>query len=448
MLEPLSAKDLDAERAVLGAMLLGREAVEKALAVLQEGHFSLNAHALIFAAMRRIWERHEGEIDLIATASELEAQSKCPEPVTRQYLASLLDATAGPAFLDRYTEPVLRCHFQRLLARAGERLREIAASPDLSRGEMASQADGAVQDVTRQAATGARIRGIGDVVVGLARTLAERDRQPRGVTGVPFGIAELDNRTNGWQAGELTVIAALPGGGKTAFGCQAALHAAEQGYPVLFFSLEMSEEQIAARMAANVARVDGLRMQRGLLRGEEIARRDAALDHIAGLPIRIDECSEVSPAYILAACRSEEEPAGLVIVDYAGLMDANSKRDSEIERTSEVMRGLKRIAKSLQVPVMVMSQFRKGVAGERRGPDLDDLMSSRAVSADPACVAFLRPAAKEEELPAGVEPDFTRPVPIFADVKKNRHGGAGRVALMWTPAYVRFDRVDRYGGGR
>lgn len=443
----IAASDRDAERAILGTMLVYREAIEPALGALREEHFTLTAHRLIFQAISRMWGRHEADIDTTAIASELEVMGKLPEPVRRESLSGFLDWAGLPQMLPRYVEPVLRCHFQRLLHRGAETLLQIAADAELTREEMAGRADVAIQEVTKEGASASRIADIADVVLETARHLGERDARRQDVTGVPFGIPALDHRTNGWQAGELTVIGALPGGGKTAFACQAAVEAAMDGIPVLLFSLEMSARQLVQRVVANLARVDGLRMERGQLGAGERERRDSALDRLADLPIRIDPNPEASPSYLLAACRAEGTPPGLVIVDYVGLMQPDGKVDNENAREMSIMRGLKRAAKSLEVPLMVMSQFRKTAAGEaRKGRRLDDLYGSRSMSAEPACVVYLDTASNEAQEPEG-EPDFTKPRRVVAEVAKNRYGGTGRIPMWWTPAYVRFDAGTAYPGG-
>ena len=436
--ELAGARDHDAERAVLGAMLLSREAIEQALAVLREEHFTLAGHVAIFRAIRRLWERHEADIDLTTLGSELEAMGKLPDPVARIYLVTLWEAIPSASRLPQYVEPVLRCHMQRLLAAAAGRLVEIAQDGELTCDEMGARADAAVQDAVKQGMGLTRATAIEEAVVDSACYLAERDGAPREVTGVAFGIDALDRRTNGWQAGEVTVIGALPGGGKTAFGCQASMSAAAEGVPVLFFSLEMSVRQIVLRMVANRARIDGLRMERGILDASEQGRRNDAMDWLSNLPVWIDANPEASPAYVLAASRAAEPPPGLVVVDYVGLMSADAKVESENAREVGIMRGLKRTAKILGVPLMVMSQFRKSAAGGQRGRELDDLYGSRSMSAEPGCVVYLHStvAGKEEE---DGEPDFSRPRPVVAVVAKNRHEGTGKVPLFWTPAYVRFD---------
>mgnify|MGYP001587250511 FL=1 len=426
-------------------MILERGAIDRARAILKPGDFYYEQHRAIYLTILRM--RNEGQpVDLTTVCAALENAGKLNDKYGRVWVNSLMDSFTTAAHVEQYAEEVVRCSVLRQLWKAAVEVQQTCVEEVENWRITASDAAAKIRKVAQRATSGCKRKTMEELVIEGARRYQDLDLNQLEITGAPSGIRDLDRRTNGFQSGEMTIVSALPGGGKTAFGGQVALYCAENVGKVLFFSGEMSAAQLRSRAVANLARLDSLKLDRGTLSGAEKERRNRALERLQDMRLVIDDNPHITPAYILAASREEQESGGLglVVVDYFGLVQPDGKVESQNEAQVSVARDLKAHAKDLGLPLIVMAQFRKlPVQARGKQHDLDDLHGARALSAEAALVINIRKTEEEKR-----DADTTVSVPVQAVILKNRFGPGGMVELNWIPAYTRYEPMEREENNR
>lgn len=338
---------------------------------------------------------------------------------TPAFIAKLLaDGQVHTAHAKYYAGAIKRASMLRRIARIAEQVSARAAQPDADPQAIASW-------------TEAQLTGIGQTADDAPRTVADvasalltELRRPRTHGGILSGLVAHDTVAGGWQPGELIVLAARPGVGKTAFAMQTAEHNAHRGRPVLFISLEMADRELVQRWLAGLADVDSRRLRIGN-DPEAVERIASAADGVAGLPLRVWAPPSANLARIRAMARREAAGPGLalLVVDYIGLIRPDDSRRQRWEQIGEVSRGLKALAKELRIPVLALAQLNREADGTE--PRLSHLRDSGSVEQDADVVLFLHrdgDAQGEAKL-------------IIA---KHRHGQTGRITLDWHGTRTRF----------
>jgi replicative DNA helicase len=428
---------LEAEQAVLGAMLIDRDAVPRAVDLLEPEDFYRPAHRLIYECMLELFDKSE-PVDVVTVAAALKAQGKLEAAGGAAYLAELQDAVPTSANVSYHAQIVADRALLRALIAAGT---EIVRRGYEAEEEATTLLDEAEERIFRLSQRRGRhaYAPLRKVLIETFQHIEERYKNP-GVTGVPSGFPDLDHLTSGFQPSELTVIAARPSMGKTMFCLNVARQAAVQAkVPVAIFSLEMSREQLALRLLCAEAGIDSQKIRRGEVNPEEWQVLSLALGQLGDAPIFIDDSPALSALDIRARARRlrAEHGVGLVIIDYLQLMQAGARAENRQQEISQISRSLKALARELEVPVIALSQLSRAVeARQDRRPMLSDLRESGAIEQDADVVAFIY---RDDYY----HPDTDQPGIVEVIVAKQRNGPTGVVRLHFRKETGRFYSLDR-----
>jgi replicative DNA helicase len=400
VLHKVPPQNLEAEQAVLGAVLLENGAFAKILENIKEKHFYREAHRKIFLAMQDLFERNE-PIDLLTLTDRLRKNSSLEEVGGEAYLAALVDAvpTAAGAV-----------HHSRLVKEKAL-LRDLisAATEIITRGyegtdeveNFIDQAERVIFEISQDRISQSFV-SMNDVLKSTFKTIEELYERKELVTGVPTHFTDFDRLTAGLQPSDLIIIAGRPSMGKTAFALSIAQNVGTQSkLPVGVFSLEMSREQLVIRLLCSLARIDIQRLRTGFLEKNDWPRLTTAAGKLAEAPIYIDDSAALTALDIRARSRRlhAERGLSLIVVDYLQLIRGRGRIENRQQEITEITRSLKELAKELNLPVVALSQLSRQVE-QREGhrPQLADLRESGAIEQDADVVAFIyRPEVYERD---------------------------------------------------
>ena len=434
--------NLDAEQSVLGAMLESKEAIANVIEILQPEAFYKPSHAQIYEVILDLYGRGE-PADAITVADELGRRGILEQIGGKPSIHGLLEAypTAGSA--RNYARIIDEHALLRRLIEAGNEVQEIGFSLPEDVAMAVDQAEELVYQVgdRRLRDDIHPIRGLLTENMEAIDTLYERGEH---ITGLGSGFPDLDDMTAGFQTSNLIVIAARPSMGKSALMGDFALHAAlRHKQPVVFFSLEMSRNEVVQRFLSSEARVDSQRIRRGSLQEQDWTRLSAALGRLAEAPIFIDDSANITLMEMRAKCRrlKARHGLGLVIVDYLQLMQGPTRSENRQQEVSDISRNLKILARELEVPVICASQLNRGVEyrADKR-PLLADLRESGAIEQDSDLVMLLyRDEVYNRDTEARGEAEL-----ILA---KHRNGPTGTVRLAFMNQYTKFASIAKGPAG-
>ena len=429
----------EAEQAVLGAMLMNKEAITVASEILSGDDFYQTAYGILFNSMVELF--HTGKpVDLITLQEYLKEKDVPPEISSMEFARDLLMGTQTSANIKSYAEIVREKSIMRRLIKVNE---ETANACYLQNQPLEEILEDAQKQVFALAETGnsEEYVPIKQVVLN-ALDVIERASKTKGtVTGIPTGFIDLDYKLSGLQRSDLVLIAARPSMGKTAFVLNIAQHVAfKQNLPVAIFSLEMSKEQLINRMFSLESSVDAQKLRTGQLNDQEWERLIESAGVIGKSKLMIDDTPGISIAELRSKCRRMKQENGLsmIIIDYLQLMSGSGGRssDSRQQEISDISRSLKAVARELSVPVLALSQLSRAV--EQRPdhrPMLSDLRESGAIEQDADVVMFIY----RDDYYNHDSPDKGISEIIIA---KQRNGPIGTVQLAWLPEYTKFANLE------
>lgn len=436
---------LEAETAVLGGMLIDREAITRAVEHLDEGMFYREANRRLYRAMVRLFERGD-VIDVITVSEELKKTGEMESAGGFDYLGALVDAVPTAANIAFHARIVRdKALLRRLVEQSSQIIRDVYEQGERDVNEILDQAEARIFQVAESHKREGFV-WIKEILWSAFEHIERLQESATGITGVPTGLPDLDRLTTGLQKGDLCIVAARPSMGKTSLALNVAAHAAiEEGIPTAIFSLEMSSEQLVQRLLCAEGRIDAQKLRRGKLSQEEHQRLAAAAGHLNTAPIWIDDQPGANVLEIRAKARrlqselrSDKKDLGLVLIDYMQLMSGTSQAESRVQEVSQISRGLKALARELEVPVIALSQLSRGPEQRTdKRPMLSDLRESGSIEQDADLVMFLyrpeyyAPAEKREELEGKCE----------LILSKQRNGPTGVIELYFQKAYTRFDSV-------
>jgi replicative DNA helicase len=435
--------NLEAERSVLGAILLDNEAFHPAIEILEPGDFFLDSHRRLFTRMVGLSEENRA-IDLITLHEELDRAGELEAAGGSAYLSSLVDGVPRVSNVDHYARIVKQKALLRNLIHASDNIINQALEAQEEADEVLDRAEQAIFSLAEERIKVGLLplREIARATVPRLDELFERRQH---ITGLATGFTDFDNLTSGLQSAELILLAARPAVGKTALALNIAQHvAADQGKPAAVFSLEMAREALLFRLLCAEARVDSHKFRSGFLNREEMGRMTQALARLAEAPIYIDDTPGMTVLEMRAKCRrlQAEHGLALIVVDYIQLMSGRGRFENRNQEISSISRGLKALAKEMRVPLVAVSQLSR--APEQRGgdhrPQLSDLRESGSLEQDADVVAFIfRPEMYRdpETIP---DEDRGRAELIIA---KQRNGPTGKVHLAFLREFTRFENLVR-----
>ncbi len=436
---------LDAERAVLGGILLENEAMNVVLEILSKEDFYSEAHGIIFESMRELFARNQ-PVDHVTLREDLIQRQQLQAIGGDEYLLRLAETIPTVENIKAHATIVREKSIVRTLITA---CHEIAASGYSDYGDIETfldTAESSVFSVAKQRATNP-YEHVKDVVLRTFEEINEMAKRGDAITGLPTGFDRLDKMTAGMHPGDLIIVAGRPGMGKTAFALNVAVNACmarKQGVAV--FSLEMPKEQLVKRMLCSEARVDGSRLRTGQLLRDDWPKLASAAGILSELPIWIDDTPAISILELRAKARrlTSEANLSMLVVDYLQLMRGGPKANSREQEISEISRNMKALAKELKIPIIALSQLNRGV--ESRGvkdkrPQLSDLRESGAIEQDADTIWFVYrdEVYNKESADRGVAEII---------VGKQRAGPTGTARVRFFNEFTRFDNLvedDYYG---
>ena len=436
----------EAERSILGAILLDNTLQNEALSTLKSDHFFLDAHRRIYARICDLSESNR-PIDIVTLTEELLRYKELEAVGGAGYLASLTDGVPRRSSLEHYVRIVRDKAMLRSLIHASNSVIAQALEQTTSAAEVIDAAESSLFNIAEER-SGQQLTDIRTIAQESFGGDLDRLFQRGGrVTGLETYYSDLDEMTSGLQKSDLIIIAARPSMGKTAFAINIAENAAVQGgKAVAVFSLEMSKEALLNRMLCSQARVDAHKMRTGFLGRDDLGKLRGALDRLVQAPIFIDDTPGISLTELRAKARRKAMDRGgldLVVVDYLQLMSASApggrRYENRTQEVSAISRGLKAIAKELKIPVIALSQLSR--APETRGkdtePKLSDLRESGSIEQDADIVMFIyRPEYYDRD-----NPEYEGKAKII--VAKQRNGPTDTIQLAFLKGSTRFETLAR-----
>lgn len=432
--------NLDAERALLGSILLDNSALSVALEVLHTADFYSEAHRMAFQKIVELSEKSR-TAELVTLAEELSRNGLLEKAGGAAYLASLTDALpiGSPARVAEYARIIKEKSVLRGLINASNNIISRCLEESDDAETLIDLAQSQIFEIAEKDVQSGFYR-VQDIVKSSFGTLDVLFDRRQGVTGIETGFEILDNMTSGLQPGELVIIAARPSLGKTALALNIAAHAATQrGAVSAIFSLEMSKESLLIRLLCSEGRIDSHRLRTGFASQEDWTKMSKALGQLAEAPILIDDTPSLSVMQIRAKARrlKAEKGLDLVIVDYLQLVTGHGRFENRNQEVSYISRSLKGVAKELSVPVVALSQLsRAPEAGKGRDPLLSDLRDSGSIEQDADMVIFIHRGASE----AGSEEPG---VVTELNISKQRNGPTGPFKLVFLKPYTRFENYSQ-----
>lgn len=435
---------IDLEEAVLGALMLERNALTSVIDALHPECFYKEAHQKIYRTIHDLFHKAE-PIDILTVTHALKKSGELEIVGGPYYITQLTNRVASAANIEFHARIILQKYIQRELIRiSNETIRN--AYEDTT--DVLSLLDDAEKNLFAIAEGNIR-RNYEDMHSLISKAIKDIEsaaKKDGGVTGVPSGFTELDRITAGWQKSDLIIIAARPGMGKTAFVLSLARNAAVQfKLPVAFFSLEMSSVQLVNRLISSETEITSEALRRGQLQHFEWEQLNAKISPLTDAPLYIDDTPALSIFELRAKCRRlvAEKKVQMIIIDYMQLMTAGSDTGNREQEISTISRSLKAIAKELEVPIICLSQLSREV--EKRGgvkrPQLSDLRESGAIEQDADMVLFIyRP--EYYGLTEGEHGDTRNQAEII--VAKNRNGSLKDITLKFIGRFTKFTDFDNF----
>lgn len=434
-------QNLDAEKSLLGAVLIDEEVLADAAEITHPSDFYDKNHGLIFAGMMRLFEKHK-PVDLLTLTDELKRKDELELVGGSAYLTELTNYVPTAAHASAYAEMIAQAAVRRRLIKASGDISELGYDESTTTQELLEKAEAELFSVSDQS-TKQDLVSLESILTDSFDRIEELSKNKGSLRGVRTGYRDLDNMTAGLQKSDLIILAARPAMGKTTLVTNLAYNVATiEKNPVLFFSLEMSKEQLVDRMLADASGVDSWNIRTGNLSDEDFAKLSEAMGEMAEAPIYIDDTPGLSVLEMRTKARRiahENHQLGLIIVDYLQLMQANGNHNgNRVQEVSEISRGLKLIARELNVPLIALSQLSRSVESRTPPiPQLADLRESGSIEQDADIVSFIyRPGYYEPD-----NPEVQNITDLI--IAKHRNGPVGKVQLYFHPERLRFMSLDR-----
>ena len=428
----------DAEKSVLGAMILSDESIGDAVEYLDEGYFYETAHQKIFAAIKNIYSERKN-IDLIVLSDYLKDKNLLDSIGGISYLAQIVDLVPTTANVRYYIDIVKDKGVRRQLIKNAGTIVRNGYDTSMELGEVVDESQRLIFEVA-EARQNQQAFIVKDLLRKSIETIDKLCQRKESVTGVSTGFLDLDKHTAGLQKSELIIVAARPGMGKSALAMGMAQNAClKKKTPVAVFSLEMSKEHLIQRMLCSQAMVRADRVRTGFLSHEEWPMLTKAASELSEMPMYIDDTPAISVLELRAKARRLKSTAniGLIIVDYLQLMRSGTRTESRQQEISEISRSLKSLSRELDVPLVALSQLSRAVEGrEVKKPQLSDLRESGAIEQDADVVLLIM---REDYYNPTMENQGVAEI----NIAKQRNGISGiSVKLKFIKEYVKFVNLD------
>lgn len=439
--------DIEAEKAVLGAMLKSTDARADVAELLYPEDFYLKEHREIYTTMLDMERRGTG-IDITTVYSALKQRKTADMVGGMTYLGKLMDDAIVVSNAKYYAEIVSDKSKMRQLIEEAESMRDAAYSGELPPEDILDNAEQRILNIANKTQR-SQYMHINDVIIENLKTMQDLARQGGAVKGIETGFREVDKILGGFQKTDLIILAARPGVGKTAWALNVAGHAASNGYKVMVFSLEMANTQLGQRLLSMTANVPLENIRKGELEADDWESLSMAQEAFFETDMVIDETSVITPVEMKNKCRRFSQERGgldLVVIDYLQLMSMGGYRIEQREKEiAAITRSIKIMAKELNCAVILLSQLSRGP--EQRGgdhmPKLSDLRDSGAIEQDADVVIFLKRDDYYNNEDEKAEVNENTALTCAVNIAKHRNGPVGIANLTWIPRYVKFGNMAR-----
>ncbi len=430
----------DAERSVIGSMMLSSDAVMAAMELLTPESFYARQYGIFFQAITEVYNSGR-PVDSVTIPEKLKEMQAPPEITNARFIAELIESVPLSANIRAYARIVRDNAIKRSLIRACDEISSVCYQGSEEVPEILSDAEKKVFDIVQNQDRGEGLTPISRITMDVLDDIQKAQKSGSAVTGVETGFKRLDRMTAGLQKSDLILIAARPSMGKTALALNIAEYAAfRKNRKVMIFSLEMSKEQLVKRLVSMESYVDASRLRVGDIRDNEWKDVIAGATIIGRSGLVIDDTASITVAEMKTKCRKQMMEGGLdlILVDYLQLMSAGSSRREagRQQEISEISRSLKTLARELNVPVVALSQLSRAVEQRPdKRPMLSDLRESGAIEQDADLVMFIY---RDDYY----HPDTEERNVAEIIIAKQRNGSVGSLKLNWTPEYTKFMDID------
>lgn len=433
---------IELEEAVIGALLIDKNALPAVLDIVRVEIFYKPAHQLIFEVILDLFQKSQ-PIDILTVHEALKKSNSIDEVGGPNFIVELSNKVGSAANIEYHARILVQKYIQRELIRVSSVVIKDSYEDAKDVFELLDDAEKSLYDITDQNLNTAYEK-LGGLAVKVQKEIEQLSMQEEGVTGITTGFEELDSILLGWQPSDLVILAARPGMGKTAFALSIARNAALAGHPTAIFSLEMSKMQLTQRLLAMESDINSRKIRSGKLEEYEWKQIHQAVERMSEIDIFIDDTPGINIFELRAKCRrmKQNNKIELIIIDYLQLMTSapNQSRGNREQEISSISRALKGMAKELNVPVITLSQLSRAVetrGGDKR-PLLSDLRESGAIEQDADIVTFVfRPDYYE------IDEEFEGPRDVAEIIiSKHRNGGLGTVELKFIKELTKFVDLD------
>lgn len=433
---------LEAEQSLLGSIIIDPPSLNEVVSTIQPPYFFLQLHRTIYSCLMGMFETAR-PIDAVTLLDELKKTPDYDETTGKQYILQLAESVPTSRHIKTYANIVRDKYYLRSLIEASNITIDEASDASTEAEMVIDAAEQRIMNI--RGGRSNELKPIREVISQTMEYLGKLSGEDKSeFMGIPTGFSTLDNVLTGLHKSDMIIVAARPGIGKSSFAMNVAQNVAKQGKPVVVFSLEMSADQLISRMLSTEALIDNKKLRSGEFKPDDWTRLVAAVSSLYNVPMYIDDSADISVSKMKAKLRRVKD-LGLVIIDYLQLMNGSKRTDSRVNEVAEITRGLKIMAKELNVPLIVLSQMSRDVEkrkGENSTPVLSDLRESGSIEQDADIVIFLHPennTLTAEERPESIDMKIL--------VEKNRHGERAALKFKYTGKYTKFTPMtDAFDG--
>lgn len=433
---------LETEQAVIGSVLINPECVATVLSQVKPEYFYMPQHKAIIDAVM-VLDTLGSRIDALTILDKLSNNGAFDKETAKSYLFEVAKSVPSAANVENYCKIVREKYFLRSLITTSNEIIESAVNEEADADRILDSAEQKIYDIRKGKTTGSfqRLSDVisAEVYPNLVNITSENAEEFK---GIPTGFSKIDEITSGLNRSDLILIGARPAMGKTSFALNIARNVAFSGKKVVFFSLEMSNEQLAARVLSTEARVESNKLRKGNISSDEWVRLAEATDRLTKCELYFDDTSTITVPEIKSKLRRAKN-VDCVVIDYLGLMNSAVKKENRVQEVTDITRSLKMLAKDMKIPVVCCCQLSRGP--EKNGkasnrPALSDLRDSGSIEQDADIVMLLyREGYYKNSKENAEEVDMSK---ADVDVAKNRHGPTNRVKLHWDGQYTLFSTLE------
>lgn len=435
-------QDIVAEKSLLGAVMLDENVLPEVITVIKPTDFYEENHQIIFEAMRNLYDEHK-PIDLLTLTNELKSLKKLKQIGGAAYLTELSNFVPAASHAKAYADIVSKTSTQRRLIKAGTEIINKAYEDGAEVNELVGKAEQELFEVSDNVVR-SDYRPMGELLTDAFERIENLQKNKGALRGLKTGFRDIDKKTAGLQKGDLIIVGARPAMGKTTFAQNLAYNIASINKKgVLFFSMEMAANEIIERMISDVSGVNNWNIRTGNVSDDEFAKIGDAMAEMNEIPIYIDDTSSMTIMELRNKARRamHDHDIGIVIVDYLQLISGSDRyAGNRVQEVTEISRGLKILARELNIPVVALAQLSRNVTGrDNPRPVLSDLRESGSIEQDADLVMFLhRPDYYKQNDDNYEETHITELL-----IAKHRHGEVGKIELYFHPELLRFMSLDK-----